>query len=179
MLFDPHLTYPNCPTVVRDVTIGGMTRPELLAELLRNGILLNELAETLFASELFTTETAPRTLTTVELTVADLGFPQGATTAEIFAQAQALGLSLCPLELAAHLRLQYLDQPEGFWGQPPTQHQAPSGSITVMSPILSPDDEFPKGFYLRRIKGELWLRGYRSGPEHVWQAGDHLLFGKG
>jgi len=171
--------YPHCATVEWVVTTGGMTKAELLEELHKNGILLNESAEVLFASELFTPTGTPKTLTTVELTVADLGFPQGSTTAEIFARAEALGLSLCPVELAAHLRLQYLDQPEGFWGQPPTQHQAPSGSITVMSPILSPDDEFPKGFYLRRIKGELWLRGYRSGPEHVWQAGDHLLFGKG
>jgi hypothetical protein len=48
-----------------------------------------------------------------------------------------------------------------------------------MSPMLSPEDEFPKGFYLRRIKGELWLRGYRAGAEHVWSSGDHLLFGRG
>jgi hypothetical protein len=173
---DTQPIYPNCPVVTREVTIGGLTRAELYTRLLENGIRLNESAETLFASELFTTEAAACTLTTVELTAADLGFPNGATTAEIFARAEEDGLSLCPMELAAHLRLQFLDQPEGFWGQPLTEHQAPSGSITVLSVILSPEDEFPKGFYLRRIKGELWLRGYRAGPEHVWEAGDHLLF---
>lgn len=176
---DTQPIYPNCPVVTREVAIGGLTRAELHARLLENGMRLNESAETLFASELFTTEGVARTLTTVELTVADLGFDQGATTAEIFTRAEEVGLSLCPMELAAHLRLQYLDQPEGFWGQPLTEHQAPSGSITVMSPMLSPKDEFPKGFYLRRIKGELWLRGYRAGAEHVWSAGDHLLFGRG
>ena len=34
----------------------------------------------------------------------------------------------------------------------------------------------PKGFYLRHIDGAPWLRGYRSGPEHVWSAQDRLLF---
>jgi hypothetical protein len=72
--------------------------------------------------------------------------------------------------------LQYLDQPEGYWDQPVRHHQAPSGSITIASEPLSEDDDFPKGFYLRRIKGVLWLRGYRSGAEHIWEPGDHFLF---
>jgi hypothetical protein len=101
---------------------------------------------------------------------------QGATTAEIYARAETLGLALCPLELGPHLRLLYRDQPEGYWGQPIRQHQAPSGSITVASQPLAEDDEFPKGFYLRRIQGVLWLRGYRSGPDHVWQGEDHFIF---
>ena len=41
---------------------------------------------------------------------------------------------------------------------------------------LSDDDEVPKGFYLRRIEGVLWLRGYRAGAEHVWSPDDRLLF---
>ena len=168
--------YPNCPTVSRVVTIGGLAKAELLQQLERNAISLNESAHTLFASDRFTTAQTRRSLTTVELTVRDLGCPQGATTAEIYARAAALGLGLCPLELGPHLRLQYLDQPEGYWGQPLRQHQAPSGSITIASEPLTPDDDFPKGFYLRRIKGELWLRGYRAGPDHVWEADDHLLF---
>lgn len=168
--------YPNCPTVISVVTIGGLSKAELLAQLQGNAILLNEAAERLFASDQFTTAQTCHALTTVELTVRDLGFPHGATTAVIYASAAALGLGLCPLELGPHLRLQYLDQPEGYWGQPLRQHQAPSGSITIASAPLTQDDDFPKGFYLRRIKGELWLRGYCAGPDHVWEADDHLLF---
>jgi hypothetical protein len=33
-----------------------------------------------------------------------------------------------------------------------------------------------KGFYLRRINGVLWLRGYRSGPEHIYSPEDRLVF---
>jgi hypothetical protein len=29
---------------------------------------------------------------------------------------------------------------------------------------------------LRRIDGVLWLRGYRSGPEHIWNQDDHFVF---
>jgi hypothetical protein len=167
---------PNCPAITRTVTVGGLTKSELIQELQRNAISMNESAESLFASEHFTISGPRYAVTTVELTVRDLGFPQGATIAEIYARAEALGLGLCPLELGPHLRLQYLDQPEGYWGQPVRQHQAPSGSITIASEKFTEDDNVPKGFYLRRIKGELWLRGYRSGPEHVWEPDDHFIF---
>ena len=166
--------YPNCPAITRTVTVGGLTKSELIQELQRNAISMNESAESLFASEHFTISGTRYAVTTVELTVRDLGFPQGVTIAD--ARAEALGLGLCPLALGPHLRLQYLDQPEGYWGQPVRQHQAPSGSITIASETLTEDDNVPKGFYLRRIKGELWLRGYRSGPEHVWEPDDHFIF---
>ena len=58
------------------------------------------------------------TFRTVELTVSDLGFPDGATTAQDFKKASQLGLELCPLELGPYLRLEYLDQPEGYSGNP-------------------------------------------------------------
>ncbi len=176
MHFETEHIYPDCPTITRTVTVGSLTKSELIQELQRNAILMNESGERLFASEQFTTSATRYSVTTVELTVRDLGFSQGTTIAEIYARARALGLGLCPIELGPHLRLQYLDQPEGYWGKPVRRHQAPYGSITIASEKLTEDDDFPKGFYLRRIKGVLWLRGYRSGPEHVWDADDHFIF---
>jgi hypothetical protein len=137
---------------------------------------MNESAEQIFASDHFTTSENRYSITTIELTVRDLGFPRGAIIAEIYARAAALGLGLCPTELGPHLRLQYLDQPEGDVGKPSRQHQAPYGSITIASKQLIEDDDFPKGFYLRRIESVLWLRGYRSGPQHVWEPDDHFIF---
>lgn len=176
MSFETEQTYPHCPVITRTVTVGGMTKSELMDELQRNAILMNESGEKLFASDHFTTAETPYSVTTVELTIRDLGFPQGSSIAEIYTRARALGLGLCALELGPHLRLQYLDQPEGYWGNPLRQHQAPSGSITVASQPLTDDDDFPKGFYLRRIKNVLWLRGYRCGPEHIWEPDDHFIF---
>jgi len=123
--------YPNCPAITRTVTVGGLTKSELIQELQRNAISMNESGERLFASDQFTTSATRYSVTTVELTVRDLGFPRGTTIAEIYVSAKALGLSLCPIELGPHLRLQYLDQPEGYEGKPVRQHQAPYGSITI------------------------------------------------
>jgi hypothetical protein len=153
-----------------------MGRLELLGELQKNAIELNPAGLELFANDKFTTSAVTSILETIEITVANLGLPHGITIDRICERAVQLGLSLCPLELAAHLRLQYRDQPEGHVGYPPSQHRAPRGSLTIASPHISGDDDIPKGFYLRRIDGVLWLRGYRSGPEHIWSPEDHFVF---
>ena len=54
--------------------------------------------------------------------------------------------------------------------------RAPEGSLTVASEILSDDDEYPKGFYLRVVDDAAWLRGYRCDDEHIWSSDDRFLF---
>lgn len=167
----------HAPTlgVVREISIGGLRKPELLAELDRQKIRLNEAALALFAHEKFTTNAVSSRVKTVEFSVARLGFRQGATISEIRGSISNYGLAVCPVEAGPHFRLQFSDQPEGSLGHTPTQHRAPHGSITIVSPELADDVEFPKGFYVRRIDGTLWLRGYRAGNEHIWSPEDRLL----
>lgn len=150
--------YPECFFISRKVEIGGHTKGELIQKLQQSSILINEYGERLLADDMLTISETKYCLQTVELTVRNLGFPEGATTAQIFKRANELGLELCPMELGPYLRLQYLDQPEGFSGNSLQKHQAPSGSVTIASEKLTEDDDFPKGFYLRRINGVLWLR---------------------
>ena len=45
MALEAEHIYPHCPTVIRVVSIGGLTKEELFAQLQRNAILLNEAAE--------------------------------------------------------------------------------------------------------------------------------------
>jgi hypothetical protein len=164
------------PFRYRTIEIGGWTKSQLIEKLQQSFIMMNEYGERLFADDRFTTSEIKYTLPTVELTVSDLGFPDGATTAQIFSKARELGLELCPLELGPYLRMEYLDQTEGYSGDFLQRHQAPSGSITIASEILTEDDDFPKGFYLRKINGVLWLRGYRADNLHVWNPDDHFVF---
>ena len=161
---------------VRTVSYGGTPKEALVRRLRGSGVELNELALDLFADARFTTSLIPREVQVANVSVASLGFPAGATFEQLVLGAAAAGLGLCPLELGPHLRLALLDQPEGATGRPPTQGCAPHGSITVASPALDGSEELPKGFYLRRIEGTLWLRGYRSWSGHLWSPGDVLAF---
>jgi len=168
--------YPDCPVINRKVEIGGLSKLQLIQKLKQHFILMNEHGERLLSDDKFTTSKTKYSLNTVELTVRDLEFPDGATLSQIFNRASELGLESCPLEMGPNLRLQYLDQPEGSTGDPSQQHQAPFGSITIASEIISEDDYFPKGFYLRKINGALWLRGYIADHLHVWNPDDHFIF---
>ncbi|WP_129688375.1 helicase [Gottfriedia acidiceleris] len=168
--------YPNCPFIIRVVEIGGLTKSQLIEKLQQSSISMNEYGEMLLKDDHLTVSNTKYSLQTVELTVGDLGFLEGATTPQIYKKAMELNLELCPLELGPYIRLSYLDQPEGFSGNSVKQHQAPSGSITIASEALSEDEDFPKGFYIRRINGVLWLRGYRADHLHVWNNDDHFIF---
>ncbi|MGN7386703.1 helicase [Sporosarcina sp. SAFN-015] len=169
--------YPNCETTTRIVEVGGLTKPQLIDKMQQENILLNELGKKLFAADIFTTSIDPYVLKTVELSIQDLGLSEGGTITEIYRRADQLGLELCPLELGPFLRLGYLDQPEGFLDSQ-QQNQAPNGSVSVASKILTEDDNFPKGFYLRKINGVLWLRGYVCDDQHVWDSSDRFIFVK-
>lgn len=167
--------YPNFPAITRTIEIGGLTKLQLIQKLQQHSISLNEYAERLLSNDKFTTSKTKYTLKTVELSIRNLGFPEGATMPQIFKRASELGLDLCPLEVGPHLRLDYLNQSEGNTGNL-SQQQAPSGSITIASKIVNEDDDFPKGFYLRKIDGALWLRGYIADYLHVWNTDDHFIF---
>lgn len=163
-------------SMTRTLHIGGTSTTHLLEQLNAMGVLMNDAARTLFASSLFTTLQQRIALTTVELSVLELGFDQGATFPQLHLRAEQLGLELPPLELGPHFRLLHSTQKEGHSGFPVTQNKAPPGSITIASAPLASDDSFPKGFYLRRIDGVPWLRGYTSSFEHVWSPEDRLMF---
>lgn len=162
--------------IPRAVCIDGMSKGEVLAALRDKGIELNEIAQTLLAHKAFETSGERSTLEIAEVSLQELGLPHGATIERVFERATEHGLAVCPLELAAHLRLQFTDQPEGFLGYPPSSNRAPPGSLTIAARPIATGDGVSMGFYLRRIRGVLWLRGYRSPAEHVWDAGDRFVF---
>ena len=171
-------SHPSDQPLIRVVRVGGMSKAELLQKLQGADVRLNEAGRTLFQDDRFRTSAVSVLIETVELPVASLGCDGGATFAQITERAASGGLSLCPLELGPHLRLQFMEQPEGSLGYPPSRNCAPPGSITVASEALTPDDDTPKGFYLRRIEGVLWLRGYRSWPGHIWSPEDRFVFSR-
>jgi hypothetical protein len=167
------------PRVPSSVRIGGVSKRDLLLALREHDVQLNRAAEALFEDRRFVPLGRARMVEVMALSVADLGFGEGAPYARLTARALASGFVECPLELGPHLRLQLLDQAEGSSGAPATDHRAPPGSITVASVPLDGSEATPKGFYLRRVDGVLWLRGYWSHPDHVWRPEDVLAYARG
>ena len=161
--------------ITRKLRIGGVSKLELLSRLSAKQVKLNDFAQTLFASDFFNPIESEIEIITVEVSVMKIGFPDGATFPAIAQRAESLGLLLAPIEVGPHLRIEYTTQVEGKFGYTETSHRAPPNSVTIASSPLSEDDSVPKGFYLRRIDGELWLRGYVSSLDHVWSPEDRLI----
>ena len=158
-----------------DVTIGGLPRDELRNELRSRGILLNAQAETLLADAAFDEAPAPQVISMVERTVGDLGLPHGAPLSQILAIAGNLGLCLCPPITGPYLRLA-LAQQATAGDSIMSSGRAPSGSLTVAAQPRRDDDAYPKGFYLRVVNSQAWLRGYTCDDEHLWSPEDRFAF---
>ncbi len=158
--------------------VGGMGKSELLAALREHDIQLNQAAESLFQDPRFRTLGGRHVVEIAALSVAELGFGEGATYGQLIARALESGLVECPLEVGPHLRMQFRDQPDSADGKPPTHGRAPPGSITVASSPIDDGDDTAKGFYLRRVAGVSWLRGYRSWPGHIWSPEDVVVFSR-
>lgn len=168
--------YPDCSVIKKTIEVGGLSKAELIQRLQQSSISLNQYGEKLLYDDRFTTSEIKYSLEIVELLVRDLGFPNGATLPEIYKQANELRLQLCPPELGPYLRLEYVDRVEGNSGNSSQKNEAPSGSITIASEIISDEDSFPKGFYVRKVDGVLWLRGYVADNLHVWNPDTRFIF---
>lgn len=101
----------------------------------------------------------------VVVTVAELGFPKGATRADIYKRAAEFGLEPCPAEVGPALRLQYLDQPKGEWLR------------IAMEPIVVSLGG-PYIFRVERDDSGLWLHFGYDNPDGVWGAGSQWVFAR-
>lgn len=155
--------------IYQNIWIGGSSRYELLQKLHESKVHLNEYAHTLINHRAFEPLPAREKIKTVEISVCELGLPDGAITEEIYQKAQVLGFKLCPAELAIYLRLQTLDPAQPI-------DPAKGNWRTVAMQTLSDDPDFPRGFYLRHREDGFWLRGYRASSDHKWDPADRFIF---
>lgn len=154
--------------------IGGMTRSELLGELRSRGVLLNSYAETLIDDAVFGLR-GREEIGIVERNVGDLGFSAGATLPQVFAAACEQRLGLCPADTGPYLRLAMTWQanaPDSVL----SAGKSPAGALKVASTPVSDDVAFPRGFYLRVVDGQHWLRGFRCDDEYLFSPEDRFAF---
>ena len=101
----------------------------------------------------------------VVLSVADLGFKDGARYADICAKAVELGLELCPAEVGPALRLQYGNQPNGEW-------------LRIAMEAIADRDGNLYLFLVAHGVGGLRLHGSNGHPDYVWDADIRFVFGR-
>ncbi|MDO8618944.1 MAG: hypothetical protein Q7R49_03275, partial [Candidatus Daviesbacteria bacterium] len=112
-----YTSFPEGRIKRQAVEIGGKSKDQLKAELKQAGVNISQYADDMINSPDFVTLKDPQTLDTVRLRVSDLGLKGSPTTDQVYAQAEELGLELCPPEVGPQLRLKDTDQPMGdyYW----------------------------------------------------------------
>jgi len=111
----------------------------------------------------FTVVTEETEIDLVNVSVKELTGKNKAPLKEVFAQAMARGLQLCPNQVGPELRLQYEDQPEGEW------------LIIGMEPITD-SDGYLKLFHVERHGDVLWLYAHYDFPDSPWHGSYRLVF---
>ena len=86
---------------------------DIRSDLKENGFSVTDWADDILGKVVISQERTAVNL--VGVSVAELGFKEGATRTKVYDRAQELGLELCPAEIGPQLRLQYKDQPNGEW----------------------------------------------------------------
>lgn len=133
----------------KEVFVGGVSKEGLIDRLIAAGIQFNAYAKTLFDDPAFEPAARAERLNLVKIKPSALGLENPYSLEMAISAGSRFGLKPCPLYLAPFLRLSYMDQPKGAY-------------LTVASPRLTSDENYPTGFYIRNIENTLWLRGYRA-----------------
>jgi hypothetical protein len=131
---------------------GFKTADEFHRAIKDSGYLIGEWADDILGKPAFSVATKETDVDLVTVTVAQLGFENGAVRKEIYDKAIELGLELCPAEVGPQLRLQYKDQPKREW------------LYIGMEPIFSSDDG-PEMFRVGVDDVGVWLHSYYNLPD--------------
>lgn len=157
------MTSTNKFDVFKEITIGGISKKRLFEQLSEVGIQFNQYANILFEHPNFLPSAKTEKVELVKVSLPLLGLKDSCSLQDFSNRASELGLKLCPLCLAAFLRLEYLNQPEGPY-------------LTVATPKPDEYEKFPNGFYLRNYENALWLRGYRADGFSGWPENNEFVF---
>lgn len=156
-----YTSFPEGKIVLKEITIGGKTAKELAKEIKKKGYKIDGFTvKELLGNKDFKPQKKVEKLDLVILSVKELGFPDGATTREIYEKAQELGLKLVPAEVGPQLRLQYEDQPMGEYLLVGSEPLAASSGFLIVFNVLRND----RGRWLGTLDGNpggRWLSNGR------------------
>ncbi|MFA6463797.1 MAG: hypothetical protein WCV55_02225 [Candidatus Paceibacterota bacterium] len=161
-----YTSFPEGKLEKYHIEIGGKTKEELEQALKtkdaqgNNIYYVNDWAKQLLDSKDFEVLKSTEQADLIRITVKGLGFPNGATTDEVYAKAEKLGLELCPPEVGPQLRL---------------ATSSPDWMLIAMKQITDRDGS-PRVFYLIRRDAKLVLNASYAESSSRWSGSRRFVF---
>lgn len=171
-----YTSFPEGKISQFEADLGGESEKEIISELEkrekseRSGkIYVSDYTKSMLKNKDFFTLKNKERAGFVKLKVRDLGFPNGATTDEIYQAAERLGFDLCPPETGPRLRLDY----EKIFKQ-----EQPIGEyLYIAMKQIADSGGYPNVFYVyRRDGGKSWLAIRWARPTYRWLADGEFVF---
>ena len=125
---------------------------------------IGEFANDILGNPAFNVATKETEVDLVIVSVAELGFKDGAKLKDIYTRAKEKGLQLCPNEVGPQLRLQYIDQLKGEW------------LVVGMEPIAVSGDDLRLFNVAHLFYDGLWLDFNASSHNHIWLGIRRFIF---
>jgi len=154
-------TFPIWKTI--KLGTGLKTADDFRKALKQSGCKIGDWGNDILGKPAFTVSETETEVNLVNISVAKLGFKNGATRKDIYERAISLGLELCPNEVGPQLRLQYKDQPNGEWLR--IAMEPISGSLGDLSI-----------FKVEHRGSGLWLDSGVGGPGGFWGGSSRFVF---
>lgn len=173
-----YTSFPEGKISIAEASLGGQSEEQIINELeareqlAKNNkykIYILDDAKSMLKNKEFYTLKNKEQVKLVKLKVRDLGFPDGATTKEMYKKAEEFGLELCPPETGPQIRLHYeeifnREQPRGeYFDIGMKQINIYDGSTTI----------FDVG---RNDDGKAWLAGEWFEPGDKWLPDYEFVF---
>ena len=142
---------------------GLKTAKDFRKALKKSGNRIGDWGDDILGQPAFTVSKSEVEVDLVNISVAELGFKDGATRKDIYDRASELGLQLCPAEVGPQLRIQYADQPKGEWLR------------IAMEPIAD-SDGLLNVFDVAYGRDGRWLGGSHGRPDDFWGGDNRFVF---
>lgn len=149
----------------KTIKLGMFKDTNKICEALKSSRLrISEYASDIMDKSDFTVEKTEKEVELVNVSVAEMGFKNGALYTKILNRAIELGLELCPPEAGPQLRLQYKDQPKNDW------------VMVAMEPIVDSAGDFCMFRVGRDGDGDQWLHIINGYTGHFWPGNVRFVF---
>lgn len=159
------LELPKGVEFLKEITIGGKTKDELIKEMEEYKVLISDGAKSMMNNPDFITLQKQEDVSLVIVCLESLGFSEPATIDQIYEKAKKLGLELCPAEVGPQFRLLDIRETDGY-------------HIFVGMKPISDSEGYPCVFGIggTNISGKPELNERQASPDDRWSNATEFVF---